>query len=123
MKWNIGTLDISEIQKIIREAEKTVDFWKLPFARFYCQGEPTTYTLLLSFTGAPDRRITIRPSDDCIYRPFTQKTVKRNMGIIISALIEIIWFLENWDYPICKAYREVRGLGGVFKFWFERSNG
>lgn len=129
MKWTLSNIYSDEIfARGIKEETGYGDKYTIPIAQILAYGEPTTYFVTMSWVDAPGtQNFVLEVAQEVfvggqraywkVYRPFTKKLVKKEKNM--EALLEIIkyasWYLENWDLPACKSYKETRGRGGEIK--------
>lgn len=108
----------------IKRATIHHDWWSLPVLQFCSFGEPTEFFLYLSFPGRVEdlgRHNELVEEFDGVrivantYRPFPSSVTQRSLEQLLEGVVTIVWYLEQWDDPVCHAYRYWRGAGRGFR--------
>jgi hypothetical protein len=122
MKWTIRPISGPEA---VEKAQYQNNWWRVPVLQFLAAGEPTEYYIWLTFPALVDDINThnqlveyfheqgFRLEPDT-YRPFPGNTLRRSLNELVTAMVEVVWYLEQWDHDVCQAYKNWRGLGKGF---------
>lgn len=122
MKWTTRPISGPDA---IEKAQCRQNWWHVPVLQFYAAGEPTEYYIWLVFPALVDdtnehnklvgrfheQGFLLEPNT---HRPFPGNTLRRNLSEMVTAMVRVVWYLEQWDRDVCQAYKNWRGLGKAF---------